>query len=251
MRPSRGFDGSSAPRAWARRVLFLLTLAAAIVAKSWALFLPSSNLGVAGPRPYVIESFREGEPVGQSFRILDDGLESVDIALSSTEPAVVDLRWRLFGTSAKALRNWAVIYSAERRLRVPRGRSWHHFTFIPIFPSEKKIYQFQVEPQGIRPVDARSARAPVVGVVASAEDSLTDGNVLLGTAQDIHHDLFIKARTATPFTRFRMFANMLLPRPLRNLGVQLALLAMGTWLLAVFAFEMTVRGPEQADRDAR
>jgi len=240
-------------RLWPR-LLFFACLAVALSAEGAAIFLPMSAIRAAGERPYVIEDLAAGERVGQTFRILDDGLESVDIELSSTGPASTDIMCRLLGSPNDAPNDgfgrWAAIYEWKTTLQLPRGRSWHHFAFRPIFPSRQQVYQFQVEQLDVRALDPKRPGRPHVGVMASKDDFLKEGNIIVGKEQIIGHDLLFAAHTADELTSFRREANPHLPRLLRYLSVQLGLLALYNASLAAFAYCLTIVAPER-DSSAR
>lgn len=232
---------------WAHAI-FLLASAALAGWEADRLFAPTSSVRAAGRQPYVIvDAFAVGEPVGQTFRILDDGLEGVEVQLSSDRPASVDITWRLLGTARDTPNDgpsrWAPIHEARTTLVLPRGRSVHRFAFHPIFPSEKRVYQFQVQRLGVRSRDPARPGHAVVGVIASRDDALPEGNVVVDKQQIAEQDLLFQAWSADLFTWFRVRANSSLPRLLRNQNVQLVLLLAYNWALAVFAFEMIVWRP--------
>jgi hypothetical protein len=154
---------------------------AALYLEASAIFRPTSAVLATGPA-YVIEDFARGEPVGQTFRIPDDGLVSVGVQLWADRPASIDIAWRLVGTAQGASndgsRAWAPAYEMTAPLRLPRGRSAHYFTFNPIIPSARRVYQFQIQQLAVRSLDPTQPGRPTVGVVASRDDALPEGNVV-------------------------------------------------------------------------
>jgi len=135
--------------------------------------------------------------------------------------------------------HWVVIYEFPATIHV-RGRTWQHFTFPPLVPSEKEIYQFQVQQTAVRSLD-RGASRPAVGIVACEDGPLTDGNLIVGATQVVDRDLVYAASTASRYERFRMRANQLLPRGLRTEPLQLAVLALYNMAMALLAYDLTIR----------
>lgn len=236
-------------------LLFLFVLALLLFVETMILFGPTSSTRGAGRSPYVIELVAGGERIGQSFRILDDGLQSADVIFVSSTPASLVLTCRLLVADSHALNNgtgaWRVVNTWTTTVRLPRGKSRHGFSFRPIFPSEKQIYQFQVEELDLRPLDPLDPVPPLVGLLATKDNSLEEGNVVIGQHQLADRDLFFQAQTASVFTTFRLRANPLLPRALRSVGVQLVALALYNAVLAVFGFQMILGSSAQDGRDQK
>ncbi len=237
------------------RLTFVLVVGAVLAYEAQTMFSPSSGIRAAGQRPYVIRDFASGEPVGQTFQILDEALESVDVQLLTERPASIDIACRLLVFAPYVPNDgsgqWAAIYEWRTTFQLPRGRSWHHFTFKPILPSLQQVYQFQVEQLDVRSLDPKQPGRPAVGVVASEEDSLKEGNIIIGKQQVIDRDLFFGAHTASVFTQFRLRANPSLPRPLRSRGVQVGIVVVYNWARAVLVFHSIIRATEQDERDRK
>jgi hypothetical protein len=238
---------------WRMRLVFLALLATVLAAEAAALFLPTLGVRAAGQRPYVIQELAAGVPVGETFRIPGDAVESVDLELSSTGPASIAIACRLLGWADYALSDgsgrWAAIYDWKMTLTLPGGRSRHHFTFQPISPSTNTVFQFQVQQLDVRSLDPTHPGRPMVGVMASEDDSFAGGNLIVGKEQMVNRDLFFEAHTASAFTQFRLHAGPLLPRPLRSRATQLGLLGLYNWALSLLAFHMIIRAPEQDEHD--
>jgi hypothetical protein len=232
------------------RVLFGVVVAAGLVYESTVLFWPSSTLRAAGVKPYVINDLAKGDRVGQTFRSPEDDVDAVDVELSTERAAEIDLTFRLLGwTPSKPDDQWLPIYESREIIRLPNGTSWHHFAFRPLLRSEKQIYQWQLQQNGVRSRDDNPA-PPTVGVVASDDGALTDGNVVISGLQLPDRDLMYAAYTANEFDRFRIRANPNLPRPVRAASVQLSLLALYNVAVIVFAYELLHGRREKCGADA-
>ncbi|MBI3491985.1 MAG: hypothetical protein HY047_09420 [Acidobacteria bacterium] len=227
---------------------FVATITAAVGVEAFVLFTPTSEVRADGQRLYVAP-LASGEPVGQTFRLPMDGLESVDLQFSSSAPAAIGLVCRLLGWADLRLSDgsgrWAVIYEWKTTLKLSRGRSGHRFTFKPIDPSSNLVYQFQVQQLNVRSLDS-GAGVPAVGLMASEDDAWKGGNLIFGREQIVDRDLFFQARTASEFAMAHLRAGPNLPLKLRPVGLQLALLALLNVALAAFAYELIISGPERS-----
>ncbi|HZR25945.1 MAG TPA: hypothetical protein VFA59_20260 [Vicinamibacterales bacterium] len=234
------------------RMLFVVAIAVGIAYEYALLFRPVATVAAAGARPYALEEFGKGERIGQTFRSSEDGLTSFDVQMSADRPVTIDVTWRLLGWAPyKIDDHWVPIYEFPATLDLPAGKSWQHFVFPPIVPSENVIYQFDVVKTAIRSRD-QAGIAPAVAIIGSDDGPLTDGNLIAGDRQIVDRDIVYAAHTATRFERFRMRANPYLPRPLRYAWLQLAALALYDAAVAAFAFDVIVgRREEPPTADAR
>jgi len=236
-----------ARQAWAdgRLVFWLIVLCAA----AWevqALFLVSAPVRAVGAKPYEVESFGAGVPVGQTFRMHHDGLDSVRVQFSAESPARIEIRCKLLtwggGGGADP---WVAFYQWTAPLDLPQGHSWQRFRFTPVAASDDVVYQFQV--QRIDPAAALSAEDPSlprIGLVGSLDDSQKEGNLIDGTTQVIDRDLFFEARADdSGFSTFRRNTNDHLPERLRSKTLQLAMLLLYNLALAVFLRALIVDAP--------
>jgi hypothetical protein len=229
------------------RVAFLVGLVLAVSWEAHVLFSPAASIRAAGRKPFVVTDFGRGVPVGQTFVMLSDGLDAVDVQFFSDEETLLSLRCRLLGWVGDSPNHWFPLYDWTAMVRLPRGPSWHRFTFKPVVPSINQSYQFQVEQVDARVASPRdSSRRPSVGVMGSIDDSLKEGNIVLGGAQVIDRDLFFEAHAAdSVFAEFRRHARTQLPRPLRSRTAQLTLLGIYNCALAVFAFHLLIGEPKK------
>lgn len=228
-----------------RRLAFLAGLVLAVSWEAHALFSTAAPIRAVGKKPFVVSDFGRGVPIGQTFRMLSDGLDAADVRFISDEVTLLAVKCRLLEAGGRVPGHWSAVRDWTATIRLPRGSSWHRFTFDPVVPSFNRIYQFQVQQ-----IDARAAppnnagERPAVGVVGSIDDSLRDGNIVVGETQMVDRDLFFEARAAdSTFAEFRRHAQTQLPKPLRSAAAQLTLLAIYNGCLAVFAFHMLVQEP--------
>lgn len=232
-----------------RRIAFLVGLVLAVSWEAHALFSPVARIRAAGQKPFVVTDFGGGVPVGQTFRMPSDGLDAVGVRFFSDQDTLLSLRCRLLAFDASFPGHWFPVYDWTAMIRLPHGSSRHRFSFGPVVPSINQIYQFQVEE-----IDARMAKPrhpgkrPSVGVMGSIDDSLPDGNIVVGRAQVPDRDLFFEAHAAdSVFAEFRRHALTQLPKPLRTRTAQLILLAIYNCVLAAFAFHMLIREHESPE----
>ena len=219
----------------------------AVAAQAYALFVPLMTVRAAGKQIYEIKEFANGAVVGQTLRAPTDGLHSATVEFSSDRPATLVVRWRLMGwASAKMDDPWAAIMESTETLPLKQGTNRQTFRFKPIADSYHQVYQFQVQQVEARPAEGQASAAPGVSVMASTDDALEEGNLILDKAQIIDRDLLFEARGAdSRFEDLQLHVNPLLPRGLRPPAVQwalcLLLLAGYNWALAVLAWH--VLGP--------
>jgi hypothetical protein len=231
-------------RATVRVIGYTVAATALVTIEGVALFRPASVVEAIGRRPYVVTEFAAALPVGQTLRASDDYLEAVDLRLVAERPASLDVAFRVLewapNVPATPTGRWAGVREGKTTLRLPQGQTWHRFAFEPISSSAARVFQFQVEQLAVRSLDGHEPGRPAVGVMASEDDALKDGNVVVGSTQSIERDLFVRVRTASAFTRFRVEASPSLPGPLRSAGVQLTLLACGDLVLILLAQYLSV-----------
>ena len=232
-------------RLWPRVAYGLLLL----VGVAWEvnlLFVPATRVRAAGRMPFDITNLADGAPVGQTFRMLSDGLQSVDLQFSVDRPTSLLLRCRLLVGRDYSQDGWAVVYQWTQTVELAAGRQWRRFSFAPVSESRTQVYQFQVQQIEARAVQANAGGArPRVSVIGSVDDALKDGNIVVGRFQWVDRDLLFQAYGAdSAIDVFRLRNNLALPKPLRNRRVQITLLATYTLALAVFAFYMLVQLPE-------
>ena len=232
-------------------IIFFVCLVLAVSWEAHALFSPVVRIRAIGQKPFVVTDFGRGVPVAQTFRMLSDGLDAVDVRLFSDEETLLVLRCQLLGWNEHSLDHWFPLYDWRASVRLPRGASWHRFSFTPVVPSFNRIYQFQVEQLDARPArlnGAGESLRPSVGIMGSIDDSLKEGNIILGRTQVTERDLFFEAHAAdSAFDEFGRHARTQLPKPLRSAAVQLTLLAIYNSFLAVFAFHMLIPSSRDAD----
>lgn len=209
------------------------------------LFTPTAPIEAVGQKPYLIEAFDAGVPVGQTFRSKEDWLESVDLGLWADSAATVDVTARLMGW-APSLGSWASLYEWKAQLRLPKGTSWQRFTFKPVPQSARVVYQFQLQHLETRPADGVGGR-PKVAILGSEDDALQEGNLIVGPEQIVERDLIFHARCASIFTDWHLRVSPELPRFMRGRDVQLAFIALYNFVLAVWAYYFIVRGPESSE----
>lgn len=231
------------------RVALSVVLGLALSWEAHALFSPAAHVRAAGRRPYVVADFGAGVPVGQTFRMPSDGLDAIDVRFFSDQETLLSLRCRLLGPGDSLPGHWSLVQDWTAMIRLPRGSSWHRFAFAPVVPSSNQVYQFQLERVDARGVIPSGQRErPSVAVMGSIDDSLPDGNLVVGPTQVTNRDLFFEANAAdSVFEDFRRHAQTQLPTPLRSVMAQLTLLAAYNGAVAVFAFHMLFRAREDHD----
>jgi hypothetical protein len=235
------------------RGLFALAVAAALAWQIYALFFPLVTVRAEGKQTYEIKEFAAGADVGQTFRAPTDGLNAATVEFSTDRAASLVVRYRLMGWApAKLDDHWATIMEATETLSLSPGSNRHRFRFKTIADSYHQVYQFQVRQIEARAADG-SPSAPTIGVMASTDDALEDGNLILDKAQLIDRDLLFEAKGAdSRFEDFQLHANPQLPRTLRQPVVQwtlcLIFLATYNWALAIYSYQLLVRqGGEHAE----
>lgn len=222
--------------------LFALTCAAALAWEAYALFVPVAKIRVAGTEMYGISEFAAGVPVGQTFRAVTDGLDTAVLQFAADRPASLVLRYRVMGWApAKLDDHWASVIEGTETIRLSPGTSPHAFHFKKIADSARQVYQFQVQQVEVRALDGNPSGLPTVSVMASTNNSLEDGNVILGKDQIVDRDLLFEARGAdSRVDDLRMRIGPKMPRPLRLPTVQWTLFllwfAVYNWALAAFAY---------------
>ena len=220
------------------RILFGVTLASVLVWTAGALFVPSVRVRSEGGRPYLIDTFGAGATIGQTFRSLNDGLNSVQVRFSSPRAASISVRCRLL-TWNEATGGWASLYEWTEAVDLPVGEVWRRFRFPPVLPSDRKVYQFQI--QRVAPSDT------AVALVGSIDDVLRDGNIVADQEQIVDKDLYFRAGATgdVAFDEFRRRIDAQVPGRLRSRSLQLALLALYACAMSALAFHLIVREPEQ------
>jgi hypothetical protein len=241
------------PPSWRRhgpRIAYGLLLLLALAWEAGTLFTSTTLVRAAGRQPFAIQEFSSGVPVGQTFRMLSDGLQSVDVVFSADRGASLVVRCQLLTWEPYAQDGWAVLFEWAKTIQLSPGSQWQQFVFQPIPRSAMKVYQFRVQQHEVHGLDPNGPDdRPRVSVVGSMDDSLKEGNLILGGFQWVDRDLFFKAHGADgAFTAFRLLDQTGLPTRLRRASVQLALLALYNLVLAVFAYELIVRAPEHEER---
>ena len=221
------------------RILFGVALASALVWTARALFVPSVRVRAEGGRPYLVDTFGAGATIGQTFRSLNDGLNSVQVRFSSQRAASISVRCRLM-TWNESTGGWASLYEWTEAVDLPAGEAWRRFQFPPVIPSDRKVYQFQIQ--------RVAASDTSVALVGSMDDVLRDGNVVADQEQIVDKDLYFRAGATADvaFDEFRRRIDPQVPKRLRNLSLQLALLALYACAMSVLAFHLIVREPEQS-----
>jgi hypothetical protein len=242
----------STPRARVR-VIFGLAIAAAMAWEIDALFLPATTIRAAGVETYEIKEFSAGVPVGQTFRARTDGLNTAVVTFSADRPCSLTVRYRLMGWAPAKVDHWASVIEGTETIRLTSGTNRQPFRFKAIVDSNRQVYQFQVQQLEVHGLAADAGAAPSVGLMASRDNALDEGNLILGTAQLIDRDLLFAASGAdSRFDDFRMRINPQLPRNLRLPAVQwilgLTLVALYDWALAIFAYHVLIGATDPAAR---
>lgn len=221
--------------------MLALTLAATLAWEVHALFFPVATTRAGGTQRYEIEEFAAGVPVGQTFRAVTDGLDTAIVTFTADRPASLVVRYRVMGWApAKLDDHWAPVIESTEDVRLSPGTNRHPFHFKAIVDSARQVYQFQVQQVEVRALDGNPEGLPTIGVLASTDNALDDGNVIVGKDQIIDRDLLFEAKGAdSRFDDFRMRINPQLPRALRHPAAHWALclivLGLYNWALAVFA----------------
>src|SRR5882762_6894552 len=114
-----------------RRVACVVGVVAVLTWQAVVLLTPTSSIRAVGKPAYAIDALSSGQRVGQTFRILEDGLDSVSVQLSSDRTAAIDVVWRLLTPARQATGDgaeaWAAMYQGTATRYLPRGRSRHDF----------------------------------------------------------------------------------------------------------------------------
>lgn len=236
--------GSKRPDYWGPRLAFVVVCLVAVALEARFLLTKSVRVRAAGRETYVVSHFSEGLPVGQTFRALSDGLQRVEIEFWADRPATIQITCRVLGWSDFALDHWAALYDWRATVSLPQGTSWQRFDFKPILESNAGIYQFQVQQIA---VEGGGGSRPIVGPMASRDNSFKDGNLIIGRTQVAGEGLLFAAHGAdTLFAWWQLHGGSQLPKELRSTTVQVALLAVYHLLLASFAYYLVIVAPEES-----
>lgn len=222
----------------ARRALAAAIVIVTAVVEAWALFIPSSPIEAHGVRSWTVDQFGSGAPVGETFRALATDLSEVRLQFASNVPARVALQCRLMTFTGIQPDPWGSLYAWKTTMDLPQGASWQRFRFEPVPRSDNVIYLFRVQLldyQAARPGDPK----PSVRLLGSLDNALREGNVIAGPEQILDRDLMFEAHyDNSAFARFHRDAQRSLPRSLRPLAVQLALLALYNAVFGVYIVTM-------------
>jgi hypothetical protein len=223
---------------WARAG-FAILVAGVAVRAAVVLTTPTPAIESRGRKTILFGNFADGAPIGQTFRMLSDGLNAVEVQLASEIAAAVTIRYRLMGWDAYA-GGWTALYQHVAARDLPAGRSWQRFEFPPILASDRKVFFFQIQQMDAHAIDsAASAPPPKIAVVGFEDDAIEDGNLILGREQLPDRDLAFRAGSAdSPFARYARGINRYLPDALQRPRIQWIVLAMYGLTLAVFAYLM-------------
>ena len=224
------------------RLVFWVGLVLGVTCEAYALFIPSSPIRAMSAKPIVLEGFGAGVPVGQTFRMNAEALESVRVQFFASQRTELVVRCKLL----TAANSWTSVYDWTTRVDLPVGKSWQRFQFPPVVRSDRKIYQFQVQKVEAHVIGSPASGAPTLGLVASVKEGLPEGNIVDGSVQLVDKALFFEAQSDDAvFSTFRRNVNPQLPEPLRSKILHLAVLAILNWALVVYAYEMIVAGPNR------
>jgi hypothetical protein len=233
---------------WAR-VCFVLLCVVVGVRQVVLLFAPSPRIEAHGRKEILFDRFADGTPVGQTFRMLSDGLNDVDLQFATDRPASVAIRYQLM-TWNEFAGGWRILYQKLATHGLPAGRTWLRFEFPPVVPSDRKVFLFQVEQIDVHPLDEAAAAGPLqVRLVGFEDEALKEGNAIVGQRQVVDRDLAFSAGSSdSAFAHYARGINRYLPHRLQKPGVQLLILAGYSVLLAAFAYQMVFtasarRGP--------
>jgi hypothetical protein len=224
------------------RVIPLIWWCMVLIGLTWearALFYPIALVRAQGVDTFLLDDFGAGAPIGQTFRMLSDGLSAVDLQFSSRTPVSFPVRcrlliWNAYATSGE---KWVALYEWIEQVDLPAGLGRHRFAFSPVVPSDRTVYQFQIQ----RVLTRRDPPGTSIALVGSRDDVLKDGNIIDGREQVVDRDLVFQAYATgdTRFGEFRRRVNDQLPWLLRPAGVQLAVLAIYNWAVVMFAYRLT------------
>lgn len=229
------------------RIAFGILLVLALAWEIETVFVSTTLVRAEGHESFYVEEFADGVPVGQTFRMLSDGLQSVDVAFLVDRPTLLTLRCRLFTWNSESRDGWDSVYEWTSTVELSAGPQWSQFSFAPVVHSMSRIYQFQMQQIDAQALDPRAQGShPRVSVMASVDDSLREGNIILGRFQWVDRDLFFGAHGAdSAFEAFHLLDNPEVPKPLRRRNVQIALLSVYTCVLTIFSYYLLVVLPEQ------
>jgi hypothetical protein len=228
------------------RLAFWLVVLIGVAWEAQALFMVSDPVRAAGARPFIVDDFGAGAAVGQTFRMPQDGLESIRLRFFADRPTRLDVRCKLLTWGGGGGRDpWAGFYEWTATVDLPRGNSWQRFRFTPVAASQAVVFQFRVQKLKAQALESdASGSIPRLGLVGSLDDSLKDGNVIDGSTQITDQDLFFEAQADdSAFSTFRRNANARLPAPLRSKGLQFAILTAFNLAFAGYLYELFVAGP--------
>jgi hypothetical protein len=231
------------------RALFAAAVCAALVWEARTLFVPFATLRANGKQTYEIQEFAAGAPVGQTFRARTDGLESATLRFVAERPFTLNVRYRLLGWSITSVPDhWVPIVEGTEAVPLPKGESAHTFRFKAVTDSHGQVYQFQAQEEDEQP-GGSAARARVT-LLASQDDALDEGNLIVDKDQLVDRDLIFAAAGAdSRFDDFRMRISPQLPRSLRDPGGQwaiaLVLFTLYNWAFAVFAYQLLLSAAEE------
>lgn len=218
----------------ARYIVAALVVVAGLTLEARTLFVSSPPIEAHGTKPWTVDQFGAGQPVGETFRPEANGLDETRLQFASNVPARVDVQcWLLTWTGIQP-DPWGPLYAWRTTLELPAGTSWQRFEFEPVERSERVIYLFRVQLAGyasLRPSD----QGPSIRLIGSEDNSLKDGNAIAGGAQMVERDLMFEAHfDDSAFARFHRETLAYLPKALRRTAAQLAILALYNAAFAAF-----------------
>ncbi|MBI3493580.1 MAG: O-antigen ligase family protein [Acidobacteria bacterium] len=128
----------SARRLWDDgRIAFYAMLAFGLACEAQALFVATPPIRAAGTKPYIVDDFGAGAPIGQTFRMMSDGLASVRLQFFASRPETLLVKCRLLAWADYV--KWVPLYEWSATVDLPSGPRWHEFQFPPVIPSDRII----------------------------------------------------------------------------------------------------------------
>ena len=218
--------------------------------------LHAPTVMIEGEQRIQISAFGDGAQVTQAFGMTADGLRGVSVQLSTDRPATLVVLCELQERFEDMPGAYADVYRWTTTVNDVSGTQWRHFNFPPLNASAGRFYAFSLRvlasdsKQGQRAGDrlVQAAERPRVTLTGFSDNVRRGGILWLDGTRQVG-SVFFQAHGdgETAYARFRLGVEPLLPRPLRNLATQAALMLILNWALLASCHAMLFVDPERRE----
>jgi hypothetical protein len=217
------------------RIVFWIGCALFVLLEAYVFFIDRhGTFTIAGFQTYEVAEFARGMPVSHAFLMQGEGLNAVNVQLTSPNRAEARIEWTLWQgiSDAPPLLRAA---GGERTIAVGPGRTWARFESPRDGSSNNRWYTIEV-----RLLDAHAAGTPSLPAdvrIMATTDNPDRGGVLWHGASRKPGSLLMSAERIgrTRHRHFRMEQRGNLPPPLRSAFVLWAIVVAGHWAFFVAA----------------